>query len=373
MADHDHSYKLLFSHTAMVADLLRDFVHEDWVRELDFSTLERVEGSFVTHELHERESDIIWRVRWGGERWLYVYLLLEFQSTVDPWMALRVLVYTGLLWQSLARDGELSASGRLPPVLPLVLYNGERPWGAALEVGGLIEPVPGGLERYRPQLRYFLLDQSRLAEEELAPRRNLAAALFRLEKSREVADVDRVLSNLVEWLRSPEESSLRQAFAVWVVKVLSSRLPEVGLPQVTDLMEVRTVLAERVTEWTRQWKQEAYQEGREQGLEDGREQGREQGREEGLEQGREQGLEQGRDQGRQEGRQEGREEGREETLERLRGVLLQELEAHFGPLSEKVRDKAAALHSIEEIAGLIARAATTPSLDALGLDRSDSS
>jgi len=30
--DHDHSYKNLFSHPEMFADLLRGFVHEEWVR-----------------------------------------------------------------------------------------------------------------------------------------------------------------------------------------------------------------------------------------------------------------------------------------------------------------------------------------------------
>ncbi|OOC10173.1 hypothetical protein B1A74_07100 [Thioalkalivibrio halophilus] len=67
MADHhDNSYKLLFSHPEMVRDLLTGFVREDWVRELDFSTLEKVNGSYVTDELRDREDDIVWRVRWGG-------------------------------------------------------------------------------------------------------------------------------------------------------------------------------------------------------------------------------------------------------------------------------------------------------------------
>ncbi|NJD07329.1 MAG: transposase, partial [Methylococcaceae bacterium] len=35
---HDHSYKLLFSHPQMVADLIRGFVREDWVRHLDFNS-----------------------------------------------------------------------------------------------------------------------------------------------------------------------------------------------------------------------------------------------------------------------------------------------------------------------------------------------
>ncbi|HKV08994.1 MAG TPA: Rpn family recombination-promoting nuclease/putative transposase, partial [Thermoanaerobaculia bacterium] len=90
MAVHDNGYKLLFSHAEMVADLLREFVEEKWVRQLDFSTLEKVSTENVSEKaLQRRESDIVWRLRFKGRKqWIYVYLLLEFQSTVDPLMAL---------------------------------------------------------------------------------------------------------------------------------------------------------------------------------------------------------------------------------------------------------------------------------------------
>ena len=45
---HDHSYKLLFSSPEVVKDLLTGFVREPWVDKLDFSTLEKVSGHFVT-------------------------------------------------------------------------------------------------------------------------------------------------------------------------------------------------------------------------------------------------------------------------------------------------------------------------------------
>ena len=61
---HDSGYKLLFSHPAMVADLLNGFVAEDWVRELDFSTLEKQSGSYVSDDLRPRADDVVWRVRW---------------------------------------------------------------------------------------------------------------------------------------------------------------------------------------------------------------------------------------------------------------------------------------------------------------------
>ncbi len=190
--DHDQSYKLLFSHPEMVADLLRGFVREDWVQHLDFDSLEKVSGTYVADDLREREDDVIWKVRWGQD-WLYVYLLIEFQSTVDRYMAVRILVYLGLLYQDLVRTGNLAAEGRLPPVLPIVLYNGNRRWDAPVDVADLVVPMPGGLETYRPRLKYFLLDEGRYADSELAPLRNLVAALFRMENSRTPQDVERAL------------------------------------------------------------------------------------------------------------------------------------------------------------------------------------
>lgn len=67
MSQQDQSYKHLFSHSRMVEDLLRGFVREPWVAQVDFTTLEKVSGSYVTDDLRDREDDLIWRVRWRGE------------------------------------------------------------------------------------------------------------------------------------------------------------------------------------------------------------------------------------------------------------------------------------------------------------------
>jgi predicted transposase YdaD len=267
--EHDNSYKLLFSHARMVEDLLRGFIQEPWVQEVDFTTLERVSESHVSDDLHDREDDLIWRVRWGAD-WLYIYLLLEFQSTVDRYMAVRLQVYVGLLYQALIRAQQLPPAGRLPPVVPVVLYNGQRRWTAPLEMGALVAEAPG-LEAYRHRFPYALLDVERYAEHELAALPNLAAALFRLENSRAPEDVRRVLGAVIEVLQRPEHDSLRRAFTVWIKRVLlPARLPDVSLPEVQDLVEVQTMLAERVIEWTQQWKAEGLQQGRQEGLQQGR-------------------------------------------------------------------------------------------------------
>jgi hypothetical protein len=177
-------------------------------------------------------------------------------------MAVRMLVYVGLLYQDLIRAGRLAADKRLPPVLPVVLYNGKPRWRAAEDIAELVAKAPAGLDRYRPSLRYLLLDEGRYAESDLAPLRNLAAALFRLENSRTPHDVEQVLAALAEWLKAPEQASLGRAFTVWLKRVLlPGRLPGVEFNHLNELQEVKSMLAERVIEWTEEWKKQGRQEG----------------------------------------------------------------------------------------------------------------
>ncbi|MBF0110328.1 MAG: Rpn family recombination-promoting nuclease/putative transposase [Magnetococcales bacterium] len=262
MSDYDSGYKLLFSHPDMVRDLLRGFVKEEWVEQLNFSSLEKVSGSYVADDLRDREDDVIWRVRWGTE-WLFIYLLLEFQSSVDWIISVRTDAYMMLLYQDLVKAGHVKRGDRLPPVLPVVLYNGKSAWTAAMDVSELITPVPGGLDRYRPRTRYLLIDIVRYRNAELVPMRNLVAALCRLEKSRTPGEIRDVVALLVDWLKAPEQLSLRRAFTVMLGRVLlPRRVPGQAVPELNDLQEVNAMLTETVGEWTKEWTREGIQIGK---------------------------------------------------------------------------------------------------------------
>jgi predicted transposase/invertase (TIGR01784 family) len=266
---HDSAYKLLFSEPEIIIDLLQGFVHEPWVKELDFSTLEKVSGSYITDDLRSREDDVIWRVKYQ-QSWIYVYLLIEFQSTIDTYMAVRLMTYMGLLYQDLIKTKQLTANKQLPPIFPVVLYNGEKRWDAATELKDLIVKVPGGLEKYLPSLNYLLLDEGAFELNELIPLKNLVAAIFRLENSTSREDIIEVISNLIEWLSTPEQTRLRRSFTIWIKRVLlPAESLEQPIPNINDLAEIKTMLAQRVSEWTSEWKQQGWIEGMEKGLKKG--------------------------------------------------------------------------------------------------------
>jgi predicted transposase/invertase (TIGR01784 family) len=137
----------------------------------------------------------------------------------------------------------------------------------------LVEQVPGGLERYRPDLAYLLLDEGAvISDPEWSDHmRNVAAALFRLEHNRDEQDMLEVLGTLVEWLKAPEQTGLRRAFVVWIRRVLlPNRAPGMELPEfneLQDLHEVHDMLAERIKQWPERWEEKGRQEGEQRGIE----------------------------------------------------------------------------------------------------------
>lgn len=238
---HDHASKLLFSQPELVADLIRAYVDPRAQRDLDLKTLERCNGSYISPDLRERRNDVVWRVR-ARQRWIYVYLLIEFQSTVDRYMAVRLLAYVALLWQDLIKQRQLAEDGRLPPVLPIVLYNGDQPWTAPVELRGLLAPAPAFLARYQPQARHLFLDQNRVPTGPGWRLRNLASAIFALEQSNDLAGQNRVLKALRGWLR--HRPDLKEAIGTWYVNAVApSGLLDLPAGATISLDEVQPMMA----------------------------------------------------------------------------------------------------------------------------------
>jgi predicted transposase/invertase (TIGR01784 family) len=177
MPPHDQSYKAIFTYPEIIQQLLQSFVQQDWVQELDFSTLEKTNSSFVTDDLRERFDDIIWKVRWQNQD-LYIYLLLEFQSSRDYFMAVRLLTYIGLLYQDLISSQKLKVGDKLPPVLPVVLYRGQAEWNCPQTLDELIINPSKVLAQYQPKLNYCLIDECRYSDDVLQTIDNALAMLF---------------------------------------------------------------------------------------------------------------------------------------------------------------------------------------------------
>lgn len=97
----DGSYRLLFSNPQLVRDLFSGIIDEPWLSAFDWSALEPLPSDYISDSLRQRQGDCVWKLPRQDGTDLYILLMLEHQSTNDRIMALRVLTYCALLYESL--------------------------------------------------------------------------------------------------------------------------------------------------------------------------------------------------------------------------------------------------------------------------------
>ena len=247
---------------------------------MDFSTLQPFPTEHVGDNLKVRRKDVVWRVRFQRDAeapgdahvgdWLYLVVLIEFQSRDDYFMALRVNEYSAMLYRQLARSPEHAQSGRVPLILPVVLYGGEPAWKAADRVAALIPPVPEPhLRRFVPhQCTYLLLDEIRLARQlGPVPSDNLAELFMRFEASPDDETTQRLIERLTALLATPAADSLRLAFTAWLNHTVvrrfrrSHNLSDKDLPWL-ELENMSSLYENNVKRMYEQHKHDGEQKGR---------------------------------------------------------------------------------------------------------------
>ena len=315
----DATYKYFLSSAFMVEELMRWLVADRHglhalVEALDFATLSRVHEQSVTDDggtLRRRSSDMVWRVHLrgrggddapaprarphraasqaGGDRtqaeasgpWLYLVVMLEFQSTVDYLMALRVRSYVDRFHMEQWRDRRFRATDRLAPVLPIVLYIGRARWTAAARVIDLVTPqaagtgpeVADGPRRADSRFAgdgYVLLDSQRVRPEDL--RRDNAAALLAGLENPLPSTLPELVGALCRRLRAPELRELREvmlSWAAWRARRAGLTIEAEDMAQVNRMENPDDVEAFYRTR-AQLWEEERRAEGRAEGHAEGR-------------------------------------------------------------------------------------------------------
>ena len=162
---HNNLFRSAFGDTGEAAALRRTHLPLASSGQLRWSTLAVQPVGFVDQRLRDSESDLLYLIRRKANAapvWLYV--LLEHQSTPDEWLRLRLLKYSIRIWE---RDRRRTPKEkRLRPIVPLVLYQGRRGWRHGREFSELfarqIREWPGV-----PRYAHLLIDQTEAGPEQV--------------------------------------------------------------------------------------------------------------------------------------------------------------------------------------------------------------
>jgi predicted transposase YdaD len=292
---HDLFARYTFSHPERAAVELRSALPARIVEQVDWSTLRLEPSSVVDEELRETESDLLFSATLRTGRPMLVYILLEHQSTVDRWMALRMLHYvvrTLDVWRKEHPESEL-----LPVVLSQVMYHGvDGAWTAPRRVEELFD-LPSAEEArepwcaWVPRFEYLLDDLTAEREEVLRARTGpplvqLAYLVLRYGRTEELVE------HLPRW-----QELFAQVFAApegeGALRVVARYLIEVGSKAVGEVMwgVLRSALdSQQAEEVMKTWREEYIEQGHQLGWKKGRAEGLAEGQAKGLAEGQAKGL-----------------------------------------------------------------------------------
>ena len=245
MGKHDIAHKEFYSDPENVKDLIQGFVALDCVADFDFSTLERDNASFVVKEDTERHDDIIWRLKWRGS-WVYLYLIIEFQSDVDETMPVRIMSYVSLLYLYLLgnKNLEYGKTKKLPIVLPIVLYNGKDTWDVTKNIQDMIDDsvTSEQLQKFVPKLSYYFIDEVHPEANEkdtvfdgLA---NSVVASMKLQRTASSEKFYEFLTELKEIIKNPDERNKFASFMAFMRRFLSAVFDNPAYENALTLEEV---------------------------------------------------------------------------------------------------------------------------------------
>lgn len=221
---HDKGYKKSLSRPSEFLHFLKKYVKADWMMGLMESDLILCDKEMLERDYEGKEADLLYRVNMPDGREVFIFILQELQSYVDPTMIFRILVYVvNTLVKYFLDKGKNEREHvdfRLPAMVPIVFYNGQDRWTA---VKSLKEYQNRGdiFGNHILNLEYYLVDLSELDEDYILSTNTVLDNIMYCDKYRkklELAGAIRMAYSRIGTLGLQE----REEFRNWVKYILLS-------------------------------------------------------------------------------------------------------------------------------------------------------
>ncbi|MFP4147701.1 MAG: Rpn family recombination-promoting nuclease/putative transposase [Halorhodospira sp.] len=245
---------------------LRESLPESVVSKLSDEDPQPLETTYIEASLRETRSDKLFQAWFNDGLPVYIYVLIEHKSVPDPKTPLQLLDYMQQIWR---RHVEQDAKGQaermrhLPPIIPLVIYNGPSEWTVPLSVLECMDADERLRElqsQFGYQVRHLRPDESDESySQDPALRAVLRALAWAYVQNLTRDDLVRLLQDL------PAGHPLEKPLLVYIARVYGSfREADMryALEQVRheeQAEELRMTVAE---EWIKRGKEQGRQEGR---------------------------------------------------------------------------------------------------------------
>jgi predicted transposase/invertase (TIGR01784 family) len=270
---HDAFFKNTFSYPEIIKSYITHFMDTEMAENVDFDSLVLENNSFVTSELSEYFSDLVWHANYKNTS-IKISLLFEHKSYVPKHPHPQLLRY---IVEHL--EAEIKAKAPFSVVIPIIIYHGTQDW----EIRPFSDSFEGAddyLKQYIPKFKYQLTNLSNYSDIELIEK-GIGKLTNVFLAMRHVRDLEYILKNFELIFIHFENSIINEEYLNFYRTILVYLFKNIELNR-TQLQKIVTTINQPLKSFT----MSAFDMLIEQGIEQGLEQGIEQGLEQGIEQGK---------------------------------------------------------------------------------------
>lgn len=263
---HDKLFRETWSDLASARSFLQNYLPEKVLDVARLDTLEICKDSFIEPDLKDYYSDMLYKVEFG-ESSGYIYFLFEHKSFPDRNIHLQLLEYMVKIWRLGQKQGR---RGKLPIVVPLVLYHGRSRWrineNFLSGFNGPVEP----LVEYIPDFKYVLYDLSEYSDEQIKGTVMARITMLLLKHVFEPDLADR-LPHIFSLLKELSEKKTGLQYFESLIKYVFSNVDDITVDKMQAI--VHNALLEDKGDYIVTLAEKLRKQGLEQGLAQGLEQG----------------------------------------------------------------------------------------------------
>lgn len=168
-----------------------NFINKTLKLEIKEKNLEKYNRSFITNDLINQESDVIYKLKNRN-----VFFLIEHQTKIDYSMAYRILKYENEIIKTAIDYSKLKQKGyKIPLVVSIVLYTGKKKWDAKKYIRESQEVLEGYNEiRFA---RYNVVDVNDFNNDELLNDTTFLTKAMLIEKAKYKEELIKYLDDIV--------------------------------------------------------------------------------------------------------------------------------------------------------------------------------
>lgn len=189
---------------------------------IEIKDIEKYKNSFVNKVFQNREADIVYKMKDKN-----IFFLIEHQTKIDYSMPFRILEYEVAIMKSAIDMNKINTKDyKLPLVISIVLYTGNRKWNAA----EYIQKSQETLRNIKEDVgKYNLIDVNNLTEKELLEDDTFITKMMLIEKTKSKEEIIDTIEKVIERTKENDKDIL-----IRIIKLILKE--KIGDQEVTRLI-----------------------------------------------------------------------------------------------------------------------------------------